>query len=80
LYQPNIALISGIAWDHINVFPTYQNYVEQFEIFVDQISRGILVYNEEDLEVKRVAEAATKPTRKLAYTLQIIKWKTEQLY
>jgi UDP-N-acetylmuramate: L-alanyl-gamma-D-glutamyl-meso-diaminopimelate ligase len=63
LYQPNIALISGIAWDHINVFPTYQNYVEQFEIFVDQISRGgILVYNEEDLEVKRVAEAATKPT------------------
>jgi UDP-N-acetylmuramate: L-alanyl-gamma-D-glutamyl-meso-diaminopimelate ligase len=42
--------------------------VEQFEIFVDQISRGgILVYNEEDLEVKRVAEAATKPTRKLAY-------------
>jgi UDP-N-acetylmuramate: L-alanyl-gamma-D-glutamyl-meso-diaminopimelate ligase len=80
LYQPNIALISGIAWDHINVFPTYQNYVEQFEIFVDQISRGgILVYNEEDLEVKRV-EAATKPTRKLAYTTQIIKWKTEQRY
>jgi UDP-N-acetylmuramate: L-alanyl-gamma-D-glutamyl-meso-diaminopimelate ligase len=69
LYQPNIALISGIAWDHINVFPTYENYVEQFEIFVDQISRGgILVYNEEDLEVKRVSEAATKPTRKLAYT------------
>jgi UDP-N-acetylmuramate: L-alanyl-gamma-D-glutamyl-meso-diaminopimelate ligase len=52
--------------------------VEQFEIFVDQISRGgILVYNEEDLEVKRVAEA-TKPTRK--HTTQIIKWKTEQLY
>jgi UDP-N-acetylmuramate: L-alanyl-gamma-D-glutamyl-meso-diaminopimelate ligase len=47
-------------------FP-HQNYVEQFEIFVDQISHGILVYNEEDLEVKRVA-AATKPTRKLAYT------------
>jgi UDP-N-acetylmuramate: L-alanyl-gamma-D-glutamyl-meso-diaminopimelate ligase len=69
LYQPNIALISGIAWDHINVFPTYENYVEQFEIFVDQISRGgILVYNEEDAEVKRVAEAATKPTRKLAYS------------
>jgi UDP-N-acetylmuramate: L-alanyl-gamma-D-glutamyl-meso-diaminopimelate ligase len=53
--------------------------VEQFEIFVDQISRGgILVYNEEDLEVKRVAEAAK--TTKLAYTTQIIKWKTEQLY
>jgi UDP-N-acetylmuramate: L-alanyl-gamma-D-glutamyl-meso-diaminopimelate ligase len=78
LYQPNITLISGIAWDHINVFPTYQNYVEQFEIFVDQISRGgILVYNEEDLESKTCAEAATKPT---CIQLQIIKWRTEQLY
>jgi UDP-N-acetylmuramate: L-alanyl-gamma-D-glutamyl-meso-diaminopimelate ligase len=69
LYQPNIALISGIAWDHINVFPTYENYVEQFEIFVEKITRGgILVYNEDDLEVKRVAEAALNPTRRLAYT------------
>ena len=68
LYQPNIALISGIAWDHINVFPTYENYVEQFEIFIDKITNGgILVYNEEDPEVKRVAEAATNPIRKLAY-------------
>ncbi|MEY4085774.1 MAG: hypothetical protein RL074_1561 [Bacteroidota bacterium] len=38
LYQPNIALISGIAWDHINVFPTYENYVEQFEIFIGKIT------------------------------------------
>ncbi|MAO43718.1 MULTISPECIES: UDP-N-acetylmuramate--L-alanine ligase [Leeuwenhoekiella] len=69
LYKPNIALISGIAWDHVNVFPTYENYVEQFEIFADSISRGgILVYNEEDAEVKRIAEAATAPTRKHAYT------------
>ena len=68
LYQPNIALISGIAWDHINVFPTYKNYVEQFEIFISKITNGgILVYNEEDAEVKRVAEAATNPIRKLPY-------------
>src|SRR5688572_25744795 len=68
LYQPNIALISGIAWDHINVFPTYENYVEQFEIFIQKITNGgILVYNENDPEVKRVAEAATNPIRKLAY-------------
>lgn len=68
LYQPNIALISGIAWDHINVFPTYENYVEQFEIFIDKITNGgILVYNENDPEVKRVAEAATNPIRKLPY-------------
>ncbi|MCG2611361.1 Mur ligase domain-containing protein [Flavobacterium sp. SM15] len=68
LYQPNIALISGIAWDHINVFPTYENYVEQFEVFIQKITNGgILVYNENDPEVKRVAEAATNPIRKIAY-------------
>jgi UDP-N-acetylmuramate: L-alanyl-gamma-D-glutamyl-meso-diaminopimelate ligase len=69
LYQPNIALISGIAWDHINVFPTYDFYVEQFEIFINKITNGgILVYNEDDSEVKKVAEAATNPIRKLGYT------------
>ncbi|WP_283642949.1 UDP-N-acetylmuramate--L-alanine ligase [Croceibacter atlanticus] len=69
LYKPNIALLSGIAWDHINVFPTFENYVEQFKIFADSMSRGgILVYNEEDLTVKQVAEEATAPTRKHAYT------------
>ncbi len=68
LYQPNIALISGIAWDHINVFPTYENYVNQFEVFIQKITNGgILVYNEEDSEVKRVAEAATNPIRKMPY-------------
>lgn len=68
LYQPNIALISGIAWDHINVFPTYENYVEQFSIFIRKITNGgILVYNENDPEVKRVAEEATNPIRKIPY-------------
>ena len=68
LYQPNIALISGIAWDHINVFPTYDFYVEQFETFIAKITNGgILVYNEEDPEVKRVAEAALNPIRKMPY-------------
>jgi UDP-N-acetylmuramate: L-alanyl-gamma-D-glutamyl-meso-diaminopimelate ligase len=68
LYQPNIALISGIAWDHINVFPTYENYVEQFDIFIKKITNGgILVYNENDPEVKRVAESSTNPIRKIAY-------------
>ena len=68
LYQPNIALISGIAWDHINVFPTYDFYVEQFEIFIQKITNGgILVYNEDDAEVKRAAENATNPIRKIAY-------------
>lgn len=68
LYQPNIALLSGIAWDHINVFPTFDNYVEQFEIFVNQITRGgILVYNEEDEVVKKVAENTENTIRRLPY-------------
>ena len=69
LYKPNIALLSGIAWDHINVFPTFENYIEQFEIFVNQITKGgILVYNEEDETVKKVAEETTNTIRRLPYT------------
>jgi len=68
LYKPNIALLSGIAWDHINVFPTYENYVEQFSIFVDSIvTGGSINYNEEDTEVKRVVEASENQIRKIAY-------------
>ena len=68
LYKPNIALLSGIAWDHINVFPTYENYVEQFSIFVDSIVRGGSInYNEEDEEVKCVVEASENQIRKIAY-------------
>ncbi len=68
LYKPNIALLSGIAWDHINVFPTYENYVEQFSIFVDSIiNGGSINYNEEDADVKRVVEASENTIRKIAY-------------
>lgn len=68
LYKPNIALLSGIAWDHINVFPTYENYVEQFEIFLNEITNGgAIIYNEEDAEVKRVVEAAGNPIKKYPY-------------
>jgi UDP-N-acetylmuramate: L-alanyl-gamma-D-glutamyl-meso-diaminopimelate ligase len=68
LYKPNIALLSGIAWDHINVFPTFDNYVEQFRIFVDSIVKGGSInYNEEDEVVKQVVEASVNPIRKLPY-------------
>lgn len=72
LYQPNIALVSGIAWDHINVFPTFDGYVDQFRIFMDSIVHGgALVYNEEDPEVKELAEAAENPMRKFPYTTPV---------
>lgn len=58
LYRPNIAIISGIAWDHINVFPTFENYVEQFDRFINLIeSGGHLIYCEQDPVLKKVAES-----------------------
>ena len=57
LYKPNIAILSGIAWDHINVFPTFENYVSQFEQFVNLIEpNGYLFYCHSDLELCKVAE------------------------
>lgn len=68
-YKPNIALISGIAWDHINVFPTFENYKEQFSIFVDSIvDGGSITYNAEDQNVKAVVEGSGNPIRRFPYT------------
>ena len=56
LYHPDIALISGIAWDHINVFPTFENYVEQFSTFISLIEKdGVLIYCKADREVNKIA-------------------------
>ena len=58
LYKPHIALISGIAWDHINVFKTFENYLKQFEIFINSIEKnGTLVYNELDPELKKLVSS-----------------------
>ena len=68
LYKPNIALLSGIAWDHINVFPTFEGYVEQFRIFTDSLTNGgIMVYNEEDATVKEVVESSMHTIKKYPY-------------
>ncbi|NAW50951.1 peptidoglycan synthetase [Elizabethkingia argentiflava] len=68
LYQPNIALISGIAWDHINVFKTFEDYIEPFRKFVGSIvPGGVLVYNEEDTEVIKITHGAENYFRKIPY-------------
>jgi UDP-N-acetylmuramate: L-alanyl-gamma-D-glutamyl-meso-diaminopimelate ligase len=52
---PHIAVITGIAWDHINVFPTFDNYLEQFVIFINKIEKdGVLIYNETDEILKKL--------------------------
>ena len=68
LYKPNIALLSGIAWDHINVFPTFENYKEQFQIFTDSmVNGGSMVYNIEDENVKDVVESSLNHIKKYPY-------------
>lgn len=48
-YQPHIALISGIAWDHFNVFPTWESYVKQFELLADSLPKaGGIIFDETD--------------------------------
>ena len=68
LYKPNIAIISGIAWDHINVFPTFENYVEQFDRFCQQIvDGGTLVFNQEDEEVDALGMKYSKGIHTVGY-------------
>jgi UDP-N-acetylmuramate: L-alanyl-gamma-D-glutamyl-meso-diaminopimelate ligase len=70
IYRPDIALISGIAWDHINVFPTFGNYVEQFEIFAGLISKnGTLIYFQDDENVKQIGEKSRDDIQKRPYAL-----------
>jgi len=68
LYKPNIAVLSGIAWDHINVFPSFKNYVEQFEIFIDKIEdNGTLFYCDLDSHLKKIVTEGKNKIHKLSY-------------
>jgi UDP-N-acetylmuramate: L-alanyl-gamma-D-glutamyl-meso-diaminopimelate ligase len=54
---PHIAVLTGIAWDHINVFPTFDFYLEQFKIFISKIEKkGILIYNDSDEVLLKLVE------------------------
>lgn len=68
LYQANIAVISGIAWDHINVFPTFENYIAQFSKFIDTITpKGKLIYCELDEELIKTVAQSTADVVKIPY-------------
>ena len=70
VYRPDIGIISGIAWDHVNVFPTFENYVEQFRIFANLIpENGTFIYCADDENCCRVAEDVRKAGRKIGYHL-----------
>lgn len=71
LYKANIAVISGIAWDHINVFPTFNNYIEQFRLFIKTIQPGgKLIYSKTDAVLaKTVSEDTSTGIEKIPYAL-----------
>ena len=59
---PQVAVITGIAWDHINVFPTWENYLLQFKIFIEKIeSGGLLIYNDTDEVLVKLIAETTRP-------------------
>jgi UDP-N-acetylmuramate: L-alanyl-gamma-D-glutamyl-meso-diaminopimelate ligase len=68
LYMPDIAILNGIAWDHKNVFPTFENYIDQFRIFISKLPEGgTLIYYEGDEIVKKLAEEAKANLKKVPY-------------
>lgn len=67
-YKPHVALLTGIAWDHINVFPTWDNYVSQFATFASTIEPdGALVYFDGDKELCNIADNVRSDVRTLPY-------------
>jgi UDP-N-acetylmuramate: L-alanyl-gamma-D-glutamyl-meso-diaminopimelate ligase len=69
-YHPHISVLSGIAWDHINVFPTYDIYRNQFEQYLDKIENGAPVfYNNEDAEVQKVIDTSGKHLKTVQYNM-----------
>lgn len=73
-YHPHIAVISGIGWDHVNVFPTFDSYLEQFRIYVDTIENGgCLIFDNNDLEARKIADNS----KVSAYGYEIHKYVTD---
>lgn len=67
-YHPDIAILTGIAWDHMNVFPTFENYVEQFALFIEKITPGgLLIYFEEDENIRKVVKRVHPSVALLPY-------------
>lgn len=80
-YDHHIALISGSAWDHINVYPTEASYLEQFEKLADQTPKaGSLAYYEGDRSVKTIASKDQPDVKKLPYATPKYKVKDGQFY
>jgi UDP-N-acetylmuramate: L-alanyl-gamma-D-glutamyl-meso-diaminopimelate ligase len=73
-YKPHLAVLTGIAWDHINVFPTFENYTDQFLKFVDlMMDDSKLFYFKDDAVLTEVIGNAKKSVLKIPYGLPVNK-------
>ncbi len=80
-YKPHLAVITGIAWDHINVFPTFENYIEQFSLFIDQLEPGgSLVWFEDDPELLKIMETKEPAFQSIPYTTPPFRTKDNRDY
>lgn len=74
-YHPDITVLNGISWDHINVFPTYENYFSQFRQFITALVPGTtLYYNAEDAEVVRLVNESAVQTENIAYKVPVFSY------
>jgi len=70
LYKGHIGVISGIAWDHINVFPTWESYIKQFDLFIDTLQPGgALIYCQADETLDKLVAAKNTSVEKLGYSV-----------
>jgi UDP-N-acetylmuramate-alanine ligase len=80
-YNHNIGLISGIAWDHINAFPTRELYHSQFKKFIENTpDDGEIIYNEEDLQIKKMLEETNVKIKSYPYSTPDYEVKNETYY
>ena len=67
-YHPHVAILTGIAWDHINVFPTFDGYVDTFRKFVDGIEEnGTFIYYKHDSNLCEIASQARTDIQQFPY-------------
>jgi len=67
-YKPHIAILTGIAWDHINVFPVFEQYLQQFKLFMESIvDGGQLIYYRHDLNIQNLVKDMVRPIDLIPY-------------
>lgn len=83
-YYPDIAVLTGIAWDHMNVFPTFDNYTEQFALYLEKIQEhGSLIYFEADKNIRKITSRCKSSVKQIPYSAfphRICKGETRLLY